>query len=837
MGRCGVERGTRWVRVIGAVLVLLALAGPIGNPGRVGAQGEEDGLTSETSYESPQFGYSLEWDEAWTVESVLSVEAATLDTLLLASEDASLAVVGSGDRASPADALEMFVTGREETAADLEVIDQDPEADIPSATLAYTASGATGGGDGPVREYVEVRALDQPDSALTIAFQAPEEGFDTALADAQAAVTFDGEPVFVNVAQDQSEETPEADTDPETPEADADPEPTAEPDPTETADDRTGAGNDGSEEPLDVAAMTLLPSDLDQRGFVADSGSRLSLEEVAQAAAEYRGGDDRDVQDFADALEEAGFRTYYIARLALPDEEDPTLYARVINSYVIEYATVEGAADGFTLLEDEEGVASAEDLPGAEEFGDESEITRDRGRTNGDDPVRYESLDLTFRVDNLVAGVTVTDYAGENPAEEEVETLAAVALDRIEAVRADGSAELGLRVLRLAADEDAPFSYQDEKYDRRDGETVPLAGETEEDFELREAELPSATDIYDLEQIVDLDDGEPLDNPYYIARIVHFEDEGDAETFFDEVVDGFLDNPGGYQDPERLEDLPAVGDRVDGFTYEFEVSDDVTVQGTRIYALVGPDVVFVQVDAAEPVPDAVTELIEAQAACLEAGEVCEPVAIPRDVLATRSPGSSEEDPPATEEDGTPAAGRDDADAKDTPEPRPTRTAAAGVEGDTYTSPSFGYTISWDPDIWEVENEASEEGFDQLRLGDPPNTVYLNGIEAFDGDPATCLQETADALAGGEGVSKFGPAEDRNGDPIAGERADRAFAQYELTLTRDGERVSITNYVECRVLVPDEAVLAIVYIVATDEFEDQFPLVEDLLDAIEIPEDR
>ena len=37
MGRSGVERRTQWVRVIGAVLVLLALAGLVGNPGRVGA--------------------------------------------------------------------------------------------------------------------------------------------------------------------------------------------------------------------------------------------------------------------------------------------------------------------------------------------------------------------------------------------------------------------------------------------------------------------------------------------------------------------------------------------------------------------------------------------------------------------------------------------------------------------------------------------------------------------------------------------------------------------------------------------------------------------------------
>ncbi len=430
--------------------------------------------------------------------------------------------------------------------------------------------------------------------------------------------------------------------------------------------------------------------------------------------------------------------------------------------------------------------------------------------------------------------------------------LGAALLDRIETVRENGSAELGLRALRLAPDEDAPFSYEDEKYDRREGETVPLPGESEEDFEARESELPGATDIYDLEQVIDLDDGEAADNPYYTSRIVHFEDPDDAEAFFETVVDGFLDNPGPYQNAERLDDIPAVGDAADGFSYEFEVNENVNIAGNRIYALVGTDVVFVQVDAAEAPTGAVADLIEAQVTCLEDGGACEAVAIPDELLATRGLSSDDADTPVAEEE-TPATGLNDLDDpeptserdaeetpidRETPEPNETREAAGGVDGNSYTSPNFGYTVSWDPDIWEVEDESSEDGHDQLRLGDPINTVYLSGVEGFGGDPAACLEGTSDALDDGEGVSNYRPAEDRNGNSIGAESQDRAFAQYELTLTNDdGDRVRITNYVECRVLVPDEAVLAIVYIVATDEFEAQFPLVEDLLDAIEIREAR
>ncbi len=366
MGWCGVKRSADRARVIGAVLLLVTVVGPFGRPSPIAAQGGEDRLTGETSYESPLFGYTVEWNDPWVVESALSVEPAELDTLLLASDEASLAVVGSGDRPSPAEALEMFVDGRRETTPDLEVMDQDAEAEIPSVTLAYTASSATGGGDGSVREYVEVRALDQPDSALIIAFRAPEEGFDTALTDIQAAVTLDDDPVFAHVEQEQAEETPEADidADAETPEAEADADPTAATEATEPTDDQGSDAADGDEEPLDVAAMTLLPSDLKDRGFVVDSGSRLSLQEAAQAASEYRGGNDRDTEDFADALEEAGFQTYYIERLARLDEEDPSAYARVIGSYVIEYDSADGAADGLALLEDEEGIESAEDVRG-----------------------------------------------------------------------------------------------------------------------------------------------------------------------------------------------------------------------------------------------------------------------------------------------------------------------------------------------------------------------------------------------------------------------------------------------------------------------------------------
>ena len=40
---------------------------------------------------------------------------------------------------------------------------------------------------------------------------------------------------------------------------------------------------------------------------------------------------------------------------------------------------------------------------------------------------------------------------------------------------------------------------------------------------------------------------------------------------------------------------------------------------------------------------------------------------------------------------------------------------SGVDGNTYTSPTFEYTVSWNDQRWEATDAFSENGYDALTL--------------------------------------------------------------------------------------------------------------------------
>ena len=64
--------------------------------------------------------------------------------------------------------------------------------------------------------------------------------------------------------------------------------------------------------------------------------------------------------------------------------------------------------------------------------------------------------------------------------------------------------------------------------------------------------------------------------------------------------------------------------------------------------------------------------------------------------------------------------------------------SAQVEDNTYTNPTFGWSVSWDPDEWTVSDEQSIEEGDLLELEDSLNTVYFETYEGFDGNALDCI---------------------------------------------------------------------------------------------------
>ena len=96
---------------------------------------------------------------------------------------------------------------------------------------------------------------------------------------------------------------------------------------------------------------------------------------------------------------------------------------------------------------------------------------------------------------------------------------------------------------------------------------------------------------------------------------------------------------------------------------------------------------------------------------------------------------------------------------------PAATAAAtppaktGVHGNAYTSPTFGYTLSWDPAVWTVKAERLVEGYDGLELGTDRSNVFLEGMNDYNGDVAACLADARKQIASRQGI---GPISDFQG---------------------------------------------------------------------------
>ena len=150
---------------------------------------------------------------------------------------------------------------------------------------------------------------------------------------------------------------------------------------------------------LDLAAMALTPVDLDDiglTGFGQQMSAFLDLEEQAEQLTLARAvdpGTDEERAAVVSGLAAAGFQQRYQRQLGLPAHPGapPSRLRTFVAPYVIEYASVEGAAAGFTLLE-----------TGALEAG--AATTRCAGHARHRRPLRDHPLSAGIRQRRAVPG-------------------------------------------------------------------------------------------------------------------------------------------------------------------------------------------------------------------------------------------------------------------------------------------------------------------------------------------------------------------------------------------------------------------------------------------------
>lgn len=254
----------------------------------------------------------------------------------------------------------------------------------------------------------------------------------------------------------------------------------------------------------DPAYVVLRPADLPDESWTHDGAFHDGLAAVARVEATYRG---RSNEAMESALRRFGWQSTYMSSISQTGDDGELL--RRIRSYVTEYQTEDGAAGAFASFEDETHITTASDVPVTTILGDEIEATRDSG-VSGTTGLPYVSLDVTFRMGTLIAGVTDVRYGdGSNePASGEVEALAGIIAGRM-AASGEEAPRLGLKTLRLdLTDPDLVLTYEDAYY-RVAGVDVPLSGEGGSTAARRIAGYGDAVDVYQLWQgrAVDQSDG------------------------------------------------------------------------------------------------------------------------------------------------------------------------------------------------------------------------------------------------------------------------------------------------------------------------------------------
>ena len=195
----------------------------------------------------------------------------------------------------------------------------------------------------------------------------------------------------------------------------------------------------------------------------------------------------------------------------------------------------------------------------------------------------------------------------------------------------------------------------------------------------------------------------------------------------------------------------------------------------------------------------------------------EAVAIPvnraRPVLAEAGwtePGAAPTPPPAITPRPATTPLPTAAPRSETPTRPVTGTPAATATGlETYVSPTYGYTLSYDPSVWTVGYDAETDGaYDFLGVQTSFTEILFGGFP-YAGDAQACVTELIQLTAGGPDVASAQPLVTTDGASVEGGNAGDAFAASVLTRSEeDGATRNQAYYVRCIVLEPGVSMLGI-----------------------------
>jgi hypothetical protein len=305
-----------------------------------------------------------------------------------------------------------------------------------------------------------------------------------------------------------------------------------------------------------------------------------------------------------------------------PDDPDSELTMYIVSSVIL-FEDDDGATDAFDLLTDEDRNDNAEDIPEGEEYSRHSEATH---LNLTDDVGPYVESELTFRLDNLIATVTIDTFTGDDPEYDDLASLADMLQDNIDAVLDGDGPNLFPRVIGVESDDVLPMPTVE--YYVFGSQAEQFQGETPETFEERIDAYADATYYFSFVQNI------PAETPGASLevtlgfQILQFDTRREARDWLDHYAENREADPNSFDVVVR-DDAPEFGDESIGITYGYTRDS-----GTRLYdRIVGriDNMVFDIAYAGSMLPGfGIAERIAGpQVACLESGDCDEPLTIPQ----------------------------------------------------------------------------------------------------------------------------------------------------------------------------------------------------------------
>ena len=248
-----------------------------------------------------------------------------------------------------------------------------------------------------------------------------------------------------------------------------------------------GLAQEVSVVPLDLAAITLTPVDLEAEGLTGYGGGVSVLadgETAADFVAAFRQDPDGDL---ANTFVEADPLRVHILFLGLPlrADEPQSLTLRAVFSYVFEFPNEAAALTGLDQLAEGWLTGNAMAQPTAATVGSDRRFFREVGL----DPETgnpFQRADLLFTYDRLVAGVSFQDAGGDIPSETVVEALAIRLAARAQIGLGSEAAGLSNQVVRISAPDEVD-PWDSDRYGAAGGTVLRQRNDTAEDHAERQA--------------------------------------------------------------------------------------------------------------------------------------------------------------------------------------------------------------------------------------------------------------------------------------------------------------------------------------------------------------